>query len=670
MRLLVFFLVLLSVNVRANHPANILDSDDDYTPVLQFAESVKQIVTGTGEDRATVDNYTGSFRISVGSESLASLTGASVVRLRIGSFLLDTTLGTAADYVAGGNKATFDILEGTDRIGSVKAKWSGGKITIIGSIRANFIPSPEHTFHIPQLTEDERRFISEASDASLTFGEVSGLRRIEVKGKSTFKSFRIGTVDDPVFEDDLWSVSVAGTLDFKPPKIKLLVPKRKTNATPQAYILSTPPDVDSITVQLNTGTASDPVLRDPGDPPFAKPVVRLWDGLLYLEAGANTVTFTAVDRSGNSSSQSFTLTHDWRTGTYSGILDTGTDDMTRTLTITVRDGGAFTGTMLLGQEKFRLKGAFDATGNVTLFPPRKSGTPPEIQLSLTQDDSEFTGEPDPKPTILTATINDTVGTYTIDASRSVFDTAGITPALAAGYYTARIEPDPLLDGTGAPEGTGFLSLKIAPTGLVRVLGKVADGTAFSLSVPLGGDARVLVYSRLYSPADGFVQGFITITPDVENGDTCQGSLRWVQPFGATKATGLFPDGFSAECPVSGGIYIPGYRTFDGEFFEEFPALGYTEALLSLVKGEFGDAALEQEFDITYKSAVHLISADPAEKLKLTVKNQTGFFSGSLNAAGHTSPAKKFFGAIIGQEGVGEGFFTSKTDSGAVSIIAR
>jgi len=670
MRLLIIILIWLSVNVRANHPANILDSDEDYTPVLEFAESVKQIVTGTGDDRATVDTYSGSFRISVGSESLGNLNTASIVRIRIGSFLLDTTLGAAADYVVGGNKATFDIIEDTERIGTVKAKWRGERITIIGSIRANFIPSSERTFHIPQLAEDERYFISEASDASLTFGAVSGLRRIEVKGKSTFKSFRIGTVDDPVYEDDLWTVSVSGALDFAPPKIKLLVPKRTTNATPQSYVLSTPPDVDAITVQLNTGIASDPVLRDSGDPPLAKPIVLLWDGLLYLAPGGNTVTFTAVDRSGNSSSQSFTLSHDWRTGAYSGILDTGTDDMTRILTLNVRDGGAFTGTMLLGQEKFRLKGTFDAAGNVTLFPPRKSGTPPEVQLSLTQDDSEFTAEPDPKPTVLAATINDTAGTYTIDASRSVFDTAGITPSLAAGYYTARIEPDPLLEGTGAPEGTGFLSLKIAPTGSVRVLGKVADGTGFSSSTLLGGDARVLIYSRLYAPADGFVQGFLTITPDVDNGGTCEGSLRWVQPFGAAKATGLFPDGLNAECPVSGGIYVPGYRTFDGEFFEEFTPLGYNEALLSLVKGEFGDAALEQEFDITYKCAVRLISADPAEKLKLAVKNKTGFFSGSLNAAGHTSPTKKFFGAIIGQEGVGEGFFTSKTESGAVSIIAR
>lgn len=670
MRLLVLVLMWLSAIARANHPANILDSDEDYTPVLAFAESVKQIVSGTGDDRTTTDIYSGSFRIFVGSESLASLNAASIVRIRIGSFLFDTTLGAAPDYIAGGNKATFDILEGTERIGTVKAKWSGEKITITGSIRANFIPSPERTFHIPQLTEDDRYFISEASDASLTFGAASGLRRLEVKGKSTFKSFRIGTVDDPVFEDDLWSVSVSGALDFAPPRIKLLVPKRSTNATPQSYILSTSPDVDAVTVQLNTAAASDPVMRDPGDPLLVKPVTRLWDGLLYLEPGANTVTFTAVDRSGNSSSQSFALAHDWRTGTYSGILDTGTDDMTRVLTIKVRDGGAFTGTMLLGLEKFQLKGVFNSTGNITLFPARKTGTPPEVQLTLTQDDSEFTGEPDPKPTILNATINDAAGTYTIDASRSVFDTAGITPALAAGYYTARIGPDPLLEGTSAPEGSGFLSLKIAPTGSVRVLGKVADGTGFSSSTPLGGDARVLIYSRLYAPADGFVQGFITIAPDVDNGSTCEGSLRWVQPFGAAKASGLFPDGFNAECPVSGGIYVPGYRTFDGEFFEEFPPLGYNEALLSLVKGEFGDAALEQEFDINYKCTVRLISIDPAEKLKLTVKNKTGFFSGSLNAAGHTSPAKKFFGTIIGQEGVGEGFFTSKTDCGAVSILAR
>jgi hypothetical protein len=61
---------------------------------------------------------------------------------------------------------------------------------------------------------------------------------------------------------------------------------------------------------------------------------------------------------------------------------------------------------------------------------------------------------------------------------------------------------------------------------------------------------------------------------------------------------------------------------------------------------------------------------PGENLKLSIKNATGIFGGSIKVPGVASPAKKFFGAIIGQEGVGEGTFISKTDSGLVTLESR
>ena len=658
------FLLGLCSTLRANHPANVLDQLGDYTPTLTFSQSVAQRVVGSGDDRETVDNYSASFRVVIGADTFAFDT-TTIVRLRIGEFLLDTTLGAASDYTAGGNHATFPILDGTDKIGTAKAKWSGEKLTITGSIKSRFIPPPAQTFTIPQLEEDANYFVSETTDASLTFGALSGSRKVEVRGKSSFKAFRIGSAANPTFEDDLWKVTVVGALDFTPPKVKLLQPGKLTNATPQRYTLTTSPDVEAVTVEIDSTPATEPVVRELD--PTKKTKARLWDGLLYLEAGANTVQFTAVDRSGNSSVTTFTLTHDWRSGLYSGILDTGTEEMTRTLVLNVLPGGAFTGTLLLGLEKFRFKGTFDADGLATVQLPRPgSGTPIDVQLTLTKNGDNFSDEPDPKPTILTAVFTDTFS-YTIDASRAVFDTQAITPTLLAGYYTARIAPD----SVGGPEGTGFLSIKANANGLIRVLGKVADGTPFSLAGPLGGDGRFLLAARLYAPADGLVQGFITFTGEEGIPSTCAGTLRWAQPFGASKSSGLFPDGFSAECAVSGGIYTPGRRIVDDGFIDDTTPLGTTtEAEISFLLGEFASAELARDFDINHKGAVRILSAAPEEKLKLSVKNKTGIFTGSIKVPSHTSPAKKFFGIIIGEEGGGEGSFISKTDSGSVTLGPR
>ena len=666
MRVWISLFIVLCASFRASHAANVFDKLGSHTAVLSFTESVSQTISGSGENTTTLDTYSGTFQIQVASDTLGTLNAASIVRIQIGAFLLDTTLGAAPDYVPGGSRATFSIVDNLEAIGVVKAKWGHGKLTMSGLIKAKFIPSPARTFIIPGLEEDARYFISEAADASLVFGDTTGSRKIEVSGKSTFKTVRIGAVDDPIFEDDLWRVSVSGALDFTPPRIRLLSPGVKTNATPQHYVFSTPLDTESITVD----TGSEPIVRENADPAVKVPAL-FWDGLLYLEPGINSAQFTATDRSGNSSVTTVVFNHDWRSGIYSGILDTGTDEMTRTLVLKVAPGGAFTGTLRIGRETFRIKGEFNSSGLVALQIKRSKGRSPlEVQLALVQNDDEFIGEPDPKPTVLSGIITDTVGSYTIDASRAVYDSDDVTPALLAQYYTARIAPDPLLEGSGAPEGTGYLSMKVRNNGTIRALGKVADGSPFSQSGRLGGDGRFLVSARLYAPLDGLVQGFVTFTAAADLQSTCEGTLRWVQPIGAAHASGLFPDGFHAECPVSGGIYLPGSRTFDGEFYEEITPLETTEAALTLLLGEFADTALTRDFDINYKSAVRFVSADPSEKLRLSIKNKTGIFSGGILVAGHTAPAKKFFGIIVGQEGVGEGAFISKTDSGSVTIEAR
>ncbi len=666
MRVWISLFIALCASARSSHAANVFEKLGPNTPVFSFTESVSQTISGSGEDIATLDTYSGRFQIRIASDTLGTLNAASIVRIQMGTFLLDTTLGAAPDYVPDGSRATFSIVDGAETIGVVTAKWGNGKLAVTGAIKAKFIPSPARTFIIPGLEEDARYFINEAADASLVFGDTTGSRKIEVSGKSTFKTVRIGTVDDPIFEDDLWRVAVSGALDFTAPKIRLLSPGLKTNATPQSYALSTPPDTDSITVDIG----SDPAVRESNDP-VAKPTALFWDGLLYLEAGVNSAQFTATDRSGNSSVTTVVFNHDWRSGTYSGILDTGTDEMTRTLILKVVPGGAFTGTLRLGRETIRIKGEFNSSGLAALQIKRNKGRAPlDVQLSLVQNADEFIGEPDPKPTVLSVIITDTVGSYTIDASRAVYDSDDVTPALLAQYYTARIAPDPLLEGSGAPEGTGYLSMKVRKNGTIRALGKVADGTPFSQSGRLGGDGRFLVAAPLYAPLDGLVQGFVTFTAAADLESTCEGTLRWVQPIGAAHASGLFPDGFNAECPVSGGIYLPGSRTLDGEVYEEITPLGTTEAALTFLLGEFADTAFTRDFDINYKSAVRIISPDPSERLRLSIKNKTGIFSGGILVAGHTAPAKKFFGIIVGQDGVGEGAFTSKTDSGFVTMEAR
>ncbi len=665
MRLLTVLLLFFCAALYANHPANVLERLGDYSPTLTFSESVLQRVVGPPENGEVADQYSASFRVVVGAEGFAAFDSATVVRLRIGSFLLDTTLGAASDYTPGGNHATFALLEAAGQVGSVVAKWHGETLTLSGSILAPRIPGTANTFHLSQIQEDENRYLNEATDASLTFGPLSGIRRLEVRGRSSSKAIRIG----PVFVDTLWKVSLAGGLDFTPPKLKLLAPQSRTNASPQRYTLSTSPDAEFVTVEIDDVAASDPVVR--ADDTTQPPKARRWDGLLYLGFRANIVRFTAVDRSGNSAVATYLLDHDWRSGTYSGVLDNGIDDMTKVFVLKVRHGGAFTGTVQLGLASYHFKGTLTEAGSATLQIPRRGGGAPiDISLTLTQDEADFVAEPDPKPTQLLAVFDNT---SVSNITRSVFDSETIRPSHIAGYYTAALVPD--FTAPALPGGTGVFSMKANASGTIRALGKVADGTPFSRSGPLGGDGRFLITARLYGSGDGFLQGFVLFRTDNGDSPRCEGTLRWVQPIGATKATGIYPTGFNIECSVIGGKYAPGRRIKMDDTFDDFTPLGsVTAAELTLAGGEFDTTDLTREFDLDYKAHVHNLNAAPEDKLKLTLHNNTGFFSGSAHVAGHTAPAKKFFGVFVGDDGNQQsnavGFYTSRTDTGGVYIIPR
>lgn len=657
MRFWIVFFIGLTAALHANHPANVLEKLGDYTPVLTFTESVAQRIVGPANSGDIVDNYSASFRVVVGAETFA-FDASTIVRLRISDFLLDTTLGAASDYTAGGNHATF-LIGSPERIGFVKAKWGDEKLVITGSIKSRLLPPAGSTFLMSQLTEDAGYFINQATDASLSFGDLSGSRRVEVKGQSSVKNVRIG----PEAEDleSLWKVTVAGGLDFTAPKVKLLSPGTLSNATPQRYILSTSPDVEFVGVgSISSGPPTDPVAQD--EDPSKKSKARLWDGLLYLEAGANAVEFTATDRSGNATVVTYTLNHDWRCGVYSATVDAGSGQLS-TLVLNVGRGGAFTGTLQLGAEQFRFKEVFDENGVATFQARRpKGGASIDIQLALEIDDTDFTAEPDPKPTYLNGFITDNGNTFAFDASRAVFDTETIQAAALAGYYTAFISPD----SADGPEGDGILSMKLSADGKLRTVGKLADGTAFTASGLLGGDGRFLIGKRLYARAGGFLQGFITFSGVGSN--RCSGLLRWVRPPEAAKAIGLFHAGFSTDVTVDGGIYKPGRR--DPDEGDTTPLGIVTEVKIAFQLGDFGDTALERDFDVDYRGAVRILSAAPEDKLKLAVRNKTGTFTGSIRVDGHTSPSKKFFGIFDSELNTGKGAFLSKSDAGAVTIEAR
>jgi hypothetical protein len=145
---------------------------------------------------------------------------------------------------------------------------------------------------------------------------------------------------------------------------------------------------------------------------------------------------------------------------------------------------------------------------------------------------------------------------------------GAPPAAAklAGYYTVGLTLDPALQGTSLnmniPQGTGYAAFTVAPTtGKLNVVGRLADGTAFTTATFAGPNGEVMVFRTLYlANARGSLIGEFKIDNGMDvNGsedNTLQGSLNWWRPATPSLVARLYRAGFGPiELEAVGGRYV-------------------------------------------------------------------------------------------------------------------
>jgi hypothetical protein len=206
-----------------------------------------------------------------------------------------------------------------------------------------------------------------------------------------------------------------------------------------------------------------------------------------------------------------------------------------TATVPASSRGAYSARLLLDGGSYPFSGAFDLSLQAGTTVPRSGKTPLSVALQLTNDQ-------------LTGSIRgyDSNGSTSILVADRAFNAKTNPGSNYAGRYTLVLPPGANAP-SNAPAGYGYATLTNSAAGHVALSGRLADGTAFSQSVPVATNGNIPLYASLYA-RKGSLQGWLTLA---SNPNTLLGSnLAWIKVSDTASFT-------NTNLTLLGSFYLPG-----------------------------------------------------------------------------------------------------------------
>jgi hypothetical protein len=325
-------------------------------------------------------------------------------------------------------------------------------------------------------------------------------------------------------------------------------------------------------------------------------------------------------------------------GTYNGLFSTtnGVSEQTAGMLkgLTISQKGTYSGALLINGGTHAISGAFDLALQATnkiIRPASQGNLMVEMTLTSSNSASQVTG-------MVSGTTNGVSWVANLTADLT-------TNTLPPAEYTMLIRPDTNSAPTNSPGGDGY-ALITNHMGTAKITGALADGTAFSQSVPVSQGGYIPIYANIYS-GKGLLLGWINLDLTNTNAVGING-LTWIRP---ESTTGLYENGFT-NVLLANQILLSPWTNPPGNIdlltnLSILDTINDTNALLnftvaiSLTPGAIGPAPVSG-------------SINPKTGL-LTVAIR----SGVSKVTGH--------GAILLNATNGGGYFLTKTNAGAIEL---
>lgn len=321
------------------------------------------------------------------------------------------------------------------------------------------------------------------------------------------------------------------------------------------------------------------------------------------------------------------------------------------VSLTTTGTGTVTGKLFHANTSYPLGGrwvssaAADPIYTATLT--RKNDVPLVLTLLLDRTTGQVTG------TLAEGLLTATVEGEALASWASV--PAADLKAFAASYYHLTLQPSTGDAGDiNKPQGSGYLRLKGATSGVLSGTGKLPDGTTITVSVQ-ARDPRIIVYLPLYA-GKGSLWGRMATTAintTVIGTPAFAGSLDW-RKFTAISATDrTYAAPFTVTLQNTGYLYkapAAGLNVLGGPDAPENANLDFSEAAISSVAQA---AQLNQLFRLNASSVAVLNSPANPTGVKLNIDKTTGLFSGSfLLTDGLVKRTVNYSGILADEEGHG------------------
>lgn len=355
------------------------------------------------------------------------------------------------------------------------------------------------------------------------------------------------------------------------------------------------------------------------------------DEVTAAAAGDYHVVVSNAGGSVSSAVATLAIENVFRAGRYSGLFYTPGDvlhESSGAIRLTATTAGRFTGSLQIGTTRYTFIGAFDSESSATFQATSavRGRVPLDVSLSVADEDR------------LVGTVATADWEAEASLARAVFSAQ--EPCPLAGTYTVILPPDEA--NADAPFGYGFLTTTIAANGNFTAAGRLADGTAVTVSATTSGDGNIPLYASLYADK-GSLLGWLNVIDE-----RVAGVVSWIKP--ATKS-GSYREGFTLTIECLGGLYDKTQPTLP------------TEAVLILNGANLADA-IEVTMHVGARSRI--TARTPGALVQITA---TGVFTGSVINPQTRRPI--IFSGVLDQAAqAGFGSFQAGGLSGEVFLGAR
>lgn len=203
---------------------------------------------------------------------------------------------------------------------------------------------------------------------------------------------------------------------------------------------------------------------------------------------------------------------------------------------------------------------------------------------------------------------------------------------AAGRYTVAFASPENLGNRSAPDGAGYATATISATGLLKLTGKLPDGTPLTGTAPRLENGSYLSFSKPLARAGSGLGGVLALeTDDYEESASSRHRARsrfyWVRPAVPGK---VYPEGFGAiRFAVAMERWTPPTQTLSLYELLEYPEGAVFNLQLSFIPWDGEN--LPGTLTINSRGAIVVADSANPSGFTITLNSETGFFSGKYRA---------------------------------------